>query len=137
MPFKLAQLRPITAPGVRQGGFTLLEVLVAMTITGLAMGGLYSVIAGNKRLAWRSEEALMLSTQIRSVINAAQLHDERGELVLELQNRELVLLDNAELRRPERQTAASTLALRGYSVVGPKGNVVASGTYWVELDLAQ
>ena len=35
----------------RSSGFTLLEVMVAMTITGLALGSLFSVIAGNKRLA--------------------------------------------------------------------------------------
>jgi len=122
-------------PGQR--GFTLLEVLVAMTITGLAMGGLFSVIAGNKRLAWKAEDTLILSTQIRSLINAAQLHDERGDLVLDLSNRDLQLLDNALLEKPERQTQASTLALRGYSVRGPSGEVVASGTYWVELDLPE
>jgi len=118
-------------------GFTLLEVLVAMTITGLALGSLFSVIAGNKKLAWRAEDTLILSTQIRSLINAAQLYDERGEVVLDFSNRELQLLDNEILEKPERQTQASALALRGYSVLNPAGDVVASGTYWVELDLPE
>ncbi|MFT5321665.1 MAG: prepilin-type N-terminal cleavage/methylation domain-containing protein, partial [Pseudohongiellaceae bacterium] len=46
-------------------GFTLLEVLVAMTITGMALGGLFGVIAGNKRLAWSSEESLVETMQAR------------------------------------------------------------------------
>ena len=47
----------------RARGFTLLEVMVALTITGLALGGLFGVIAGSKRLAWRAEQALVHASQ--------------------------------------------------------------------------
>ena len=52
-------------------GFTLLEVLVALTIAGMALGGLFAVIGGNKRLAWRSEDALVRAREVRSLLNAA------------------------------------------------------------------
>ncbi|MEK9648766.1 MAG: type II secretion system protein, partial [Gammaproteobacteria bacterium] len=58
----------------RQGGFTLLEVMVALTITGMALGSLFGIIAGNKRLAWRSEESLVKTMQARSLINFSQLN---------------------------------------------------------------
>ena len=45
--------------GERMRGFTLLEVLVALTIAGMALGGLFAVIGGNKRMTWRSEDALV------------------------------------------------------------------------------
>ncbi|MDR2212833.1 MAG: type II secretion system GspH family protein [Pseudomonadales bacterium] len=117
-------------------GFTLLEVMVALTITGLALGALLSVVAGSKRLAFSAQQALAHSVAVRSLINSAQLRDERGELILDLGNRDLQLVDNAELDIPERQTQASTQALRGYRVV-EDGEVLVSGTYWVELDLPE
>jgi prepilin-type N-terminal cleavage/methylation domain len=117
-------------------GFTLLEVMVAMTITGLALGALLSVIAGNKRLAFSAERALVHSISVRSLINTAQLHDERGDVVVDLANRELQLFDNIELETPQRKTQPTTQSLRGYRVM-ENGEVLVEGTYWVELDLPE
>jgi hypothetical protein len=111
--------------------------MVALTITGLALGGLFGVIAGNKRLAWRSEAALIKSTQVRSLINFSQLNDERGEIFLDFENEELRLVTGIELELPERKTMGSRQALRGYEVFDEFGDVVASGTYWVELELPE
>ncbi len=120
-----------------QRGFTLLEVLVALTISGLALGGLFAVIAGNKRLAWNSEDVLLHATQARSLINLAQLDDTRGELPPALDLPDLELEAGLELDTPERKTQASALALRGFEVRAANGERVASGTYWVELDLSE
>jgi len=40
------------------GGFTLLEVIVALAITGFVLGGLFSLVGGSKQLTWRSQESL-------------------------------------------------------------------------------
>jgi prepilin-type N-terminal cleavage/methylation domain-containing protein len=122
-----------------QLGFTLLEVMVALTVTGLALGALFSVIAGNKRLAWRSEAALIKSTQIRSMINFSQLQDERGDITVDFVNRDLLLRDGIELEmnEPERKTAPSLYALRGYEIEDEDGSTVASGSYWIQLDLPE
>lgn len=117
-------------------GFTLLEVMVAMTITGLALGALLSVVAGSKRLAFSAQQALEHSIAVRSLINLAQLNDERGTVVVDLSNRDLQLFDSQELEPPERKTQATTQDLRGYQVV-EDGEVILEGTYWVELDLPQ
>lgn len=122
---------------VRQHGFTLLEVLVALTITGMALGALFAVIGGNKRLAWRAEQALLDSVQARSLINFAQLNDQRGELTVDLDAPDLQLYDGEPLEDPERKTRASQLALRAYELVDANGATVARGTYWVELDLPE
>jgi prepilin-type N-terminal cleavage/methylation domain-containing protein len=121
----------------RLRGFTLLEVMVALTITGMALGGLFGVIAGNKRLAWRSEEALVRSMQTRGMINFSQLNDERGELMVDFEYDEAGIMTGIELEVPERKTQASTMALRQYEVLDDLGDVVAVGTYWVELELAE
>ncbi len=121
----------------RLRGFTLLEVMVALTITGMALGGLFGVIAGNKRLAWRSEEALVRSMQTRGMINFSQLNDERGELTVDFEYDGAGIMTGIELEAPERKTQASTMALRQYEVLDDLGDVVAVGTYWVELELAE
>lgn len=118
-------------------GFTLLEVMVALTITGMALGGLFGVIAGNKRLAWRAEEALVKTMQMRSLINFSQLNDERGEVFIDFENDDLDILTGIALDPPARKTQASTMALRRYEVLDELGEPVALGTYWVELELPE
>ena len=123
--------------GMKQQGFTLLEVLVALTITGMALGGLFGVIAGNKRLAWSSEEALISATYARSYINFSQLNDERGEVDIQFEDDTLILSIGEPIEAPERKTQASTLTLRQYELLNEYGEVMTEGTYWVELDLPE
>ncbi len=119
-------------------GFTLLEVLVALTIAGMALGGLFAVIGGNKRLAWRAEGALIRATQVRSAINLAQLDDTRGELPPALDLPDLRIEADIEIPKPEdRAWTATQHHLRGYELRDANGEVLASGTYWVELDLPE
>jgi len=120
-----------------QKGFTLLEVLVAMTITGMALGGLFGVIAGNKRLAWSSEESLVETMQTRSLINFSQLNDEMGEVYIDFENENLFIDSGYELEVPERKTQASPHALRQYEVIDEYGELITTGTYWMELELPE
>ena len=121
----------------KAGGFTLLEVMVALTITGLALGGLFSVVAGSKRLAFRAEQALAKSMQVRSLINFTQLNNGRGEIIIDFENTELQLDDDHEIEAPERKTLGTTQALRTYEIRDQDDEVVTSGSYWVILDLPE
>jgi prepilin-type N-terminal cleavage/methylation domain-containing protein len=121
----------------KSSGFTLLEVMVALTITGLALGGLFGVVAGSKRLAFRSERTLLESMQVRSLINFTQLNNERGEIIIDFENTELQLDDDHELEAPERKSMGTTQALRTYEIRDENDEVVASGSYWVILDLPE
>lgn len=118
-------------------GFTLLEVMVALTITGMALGSLFGVIAGNKRLAWRSEASLVKTMQVRSLINYSQLNDERGEVYVDFENEDLRIGTGYVIEPPTRKTQASTLALRQYEVFDDFGELITVGTYWVELELPE
>lgn len=122
----------------RMRGFTLLEVLVALTIAGMALGGLFAVIGGNKRLAWRAEAALVRATEVRSAINQAQLDDLRGELPPAGMAADLRIESELELPEPEERTMQGTVHhLRGYELRDADGEVIAQGSYWVELDLPE
>ena len=115
----------------------MLEVMVALTITGIALGSLFGIIAGNKRLAWHSEESLVKTMQARSLINFSQLKDERGDASVDFQNLDLIINSGYELDIPERKTQASRLALREYEMFDEVGELITTGTYWVELELAE
>jgi prepilin-type N-terminal cleavage/methylation domain-containing protein len=127
----------LISPRNKAAGFTLLEVMVALTITGMALGALFGVIAGNKRLAWRSEEALVKTMQVRSLINYSQLNDELGEVVVDFENDELSIRSGYEIEAPERKTQASIMALREYEVIDEFGELVTTGSYWIELELPE
>ena len=133
----LKSMRKITSPLKNKKGFTLLEVMVALTITGMALGGLFGVIAGNKRLAWSSEASLIETMQARSLINFSQLNDEKGEVYIDFENEDLFIDSGYELEVPERQTRASTMALRQYEVIDAYGELITTGTYWVELEFPE
>ena len=130
--------RPKHRSNIGARGFTLLEVLVALTIAGMALGGLFAVIGGNKRLAWRAEGALVRATEVRSAINQAQLDDTRGELPPAGMAADLHIESGIELIEPEDRNLQGTLHhLRGFEVRDAAGEVIASGSYWVELDLPE
>lgn len=122
----------------RARGFTLLEVLVALTIAGMALGGLFAVIGGNKRLAWRSEEALVRAVNVRALVNQAQLDDTRGELPPAHVVPDFRIESDIPLEEPQDRALQGTVfKLRGYAVLNAAGDAVAAGSYWVELELPE
>ena len=64
----------------QQRGFTLIEVIVALTITGFLLGGLFALVGGSKQLSWRAEDVLVRATQQRTAWNFALLDNEYAEL---------------------------------------------------------
>ena len=116
-------------------GFTLLEVMVALTITAMALGALFSVIGGNKQLAWRAEDALVRSMHVRSLINLAQLGDEDEAVLLSMEHEGLNLVSGQQFEQPERKTESTLDDLRGFRIEAADGETLAQGTYWLRLEV--
>ena len=116
-----------------QQGFTLIEVIVALTITGFLLGGLFSLVGGSKQLSWRSEEALVRAIQQRAAWNFALLDNEYADLeaILDDDYNEVRGLDDIEA--PDRQTQSLQYTLRALELVSEDGDVKAVATRWIRL----
>ena len=120
-----------------QQGFTLLEVIVAMAITGFVLGGVFSLVGGSKQLSWRSEDSLQRATKIRAVTNFALLQNEfRGvELILEDESYDIRSLDILEI--PERKTEPTIYTLQEYEIANEDRGEFITGSRWIRLNLPQ
>ena len=118
------------------GGFTLLEVIVALAITGFVLGGLFSLVGSSKQLTWRSQESLTRATQIRAATNFALLQNEFAELEDILEQGAYRVRGEA-LEAPERKTQPTMHQLQAYEIVDSDRDEVIDGVRWIQLDLPQ
>ncbi len=124
-------------PHNAEAGFTLLEVIVALTITGFVLGGLFSLVGGSKQLSWRSEQSLVQATRVRAATNFALLENEYSDVeeILQDESYQIRVLDLLE--DPERKTQSSVHAFQAYEIINRERNEVIAGSRWIQLDLPQ
>ena len=120
-----------------QAGFTLLEVIVALTITGFVLGGLFSLVGGSKQLSWRSEQSLVQATRVRAATNFALLENEYSDVEEILQDASYRIRALDLLEDPERKTQGSVHAFQAYEIINRERNEVIAGSRWIQLDLPQ
>ncbi|MCG8415910.1 MAG: prepilin-type N-terminal cleavage/methylation domain-containing protein [Pseudomonadales bacterium] len=118
-----------------QSGFTLLEVMVALAITGFVLGSLFSLVGGSKQLTWRSEDSLLRATELRAVTNFALLQNEFNEVEPILESQNYRIIANQELEDPERKTQPTLHALQAFEVLHEDREDSVIGTRWIQRDL--
>lgn len=116
-------------------GFTLLEVIVALAITGFLLGGLFSLLAGSKQLSWRSEASLVRAINARAHINFALLENDLNEVEPAVENDRYFVRGDELLEDPERKTQATAYALENFEVINDARDDIIVGTRWVQLEL--
>ena len=121
----------------KQDGFTLLEVIMALAITGFILGGLFSLLGSSKQLSWRSEENLLRATRVRAATNFALLQTEFRDVEEILKDdgyeiRSLELLDD-----PIRKTEPLLYALQRYQITDDSRDEQFFGSRWIRLNLPQ
>lgn len=128
-----------TPPNFRQQrGFTLLEVMVALTITGMVLGSLFALAGGSKQLAFRSAQSLDIAIEARAAINFALLQDEYREVEQIIEGEERFSIRANEYLEPvPRKTGPSNFKLQSYEVIDEDTDESISGTRWVKLELAE
>lgn len=118
-------------------GFTLLEVIVALTITGFILGGLFALVGGSKQLSWASQASLVRAAQVRAATNFALLENEFHDVEPILENYDYEVRAGDELEEPERKTQASTLTLQEFEIVNSDRDEIITGSRWIQLELAK
>lgn len=119
----------------QQKGFTLLEVIVALAITGFVLGSLFSLVGGSKQLTWRSQDSLIRATELRAVTNFALLQDEFRNVDPILEIDRYSIISGEELEAPERKTQPTVYALQSYEIFNQETEQSVEGTRWIRLDL--
>ncbi|RKZ41129.1 MAG: hypothetical protein DRR16_21470 [Candidatus Parabeggiatoa sp. nov. 3] len=123
---------------IKQTGFTLLEVLVALTIVGIALGSVFGLLAGSKRLAFKAVDDIERTVFLRSAINAAQVLEEPEYPALpERYKNSLTLQTDELLEKPERQTRAMRLGLELYILRDDEKGIEFRTVRLKKLDTAQ
>lgn len=121
----------------QQQGFTLLEVMVALTISAMILGGLFALAAGSKQLALRAQDSLQLSTSNRAVINFALLDNEFRDIEAVLDESRYQIRAVDVLPDVERRTAPMNDLLQAYEVIDNQTGEVINGVRWIRFDLPQ
>lgn len=121
----------------KSSGFTLLEVIVALAITGFLLGGLFSLLAGSKQLSWRSEASLIRAIDARAHINFALLENGFNEVEPVVENDRYFVRPDVILEDPERKTQAMRYALETFEVLRDDREEVITGTRWLQLEVAR
>ena len=88
-----------------QQGFTLLEVMIALMITAMVMGSLFTLSAGSKQLAFRAQQSLQDSTAARAAVNEALLDNEFRDLEPAMSETRYTIEGQDVLDDAERRTA--------------------------------
>lgn len=125
-------------PRATQKGFTLLEVLVALTITGMVLGSLFALAAGSKQLAFRSGQSLNVAIDARAHVQFALLQDEYGVVEEILEGEQRFEIRGSDYLEPVlRKTQPLSFKLQHYDIVDEETDERISGTRWVKLELPE
>lgn len=115
----------------------MLEVIVALAITGFVLGGLFSLVAGSKQLTWRSEDSLLRATKIRAISNFALLQNEYDEVEPILRDQTYTIRPLDLLEIPERKTQPTTNAIQQFQILHEEREEEINGFRWVDLETAR
>ncbi|MDP1757750.1 MAG: type II secretion system protein [Pseudohongiella sp.] len=127
--------RPDNLTGAR--GFTLLEVMIALTITAMVMGGLFTLSAGSKQLAVRAQQSLQGSTAARAAVNQALLDNEFRDFESAIKDDRYTIEGMDILPDAERRTAPMNDLLQRYEIRDSLTGEIIEAVRWTRSDLPQ
>lgn len=120
------KIRTINKANKHQG-FTLLEVMVAITLTAMVLGNLFALQSQSKRLSFKAQSSLAKTINQRSYINAAWISDRDLDTYLNDLSESGYTVDNKKtLKKPEEQTKALNLSLQSFDIINEKKEVILS-----------
>lgn len=123
--------KSVAAIGNRSG-FTLLEVLAALTIVSLILGSLLAQLGGSKRLGGKARQAVSRTIMLRALVQAVEL-DLVADVRKELEAGGDIRLTTETVRTPARKTRPSRAVLALETVT--MGKTTLSQWHWERKEL--
>ncbi len=123
-----------TARTGKQQGFTLLEVLIAITLTALVLGNLFALQSQSKRLSFKAQMNLQKNINQRAYFNAAWLSSRQLDSYMdELSQDSDYSVDNTSaLKKPETQSQPLNFSLESFTIVNQKNEVILTSVRFKE-----
>jgi len=120
----------------KQQGFTLLEVIIAMTIMAMGVGSILSLMVSNKRLAFSASQKIEHALFLRASLNIAQIvkkpkyPEEPEEYV-----KDLDFDAEKALEKPDKQTQEIPLVLEPYTYQDTSRDIALQTLRWQKKNL--
>jgi len=109
-----------------QAGFTLLEVLVAITLTALVMGSLFSLQSQSSKLGFSSMQAIDQTVNRRAALNLAWMNtDMLEELDYKVENQQKLPIPEVL----EGKINSNMLNLESFDLLDANGNIIHSSVH--------
>lgn len=113
---------------VKQSGFTLLEVLISITLTALVLGNLFALQSQSKRLNFKAQTNLQKNINQRAYLNAVWINNLQLDSYMdELSQLTKYSVDNSKaLKKPEAQSKPVNFSLESFDIVNQNNEVILS-----------
>ena len=106
-------------------GFTLLEILVAITLTALVLGNLFVLQSQSKHLSLKAQTQLLHTINQRAYLNAAWSSDHELDSYLDEFAQMGYTLDNKQsLKKIEVQKQSQKIFLQSFDIVNEHREVI-------------
>lgn len=102
----------------RPQGFTLLEVLVSITLTALVLGNLFALQSQSKRLSFKAQKHLSKTINNRAYLNASWISDKALDSYMdELSDLDLSVGNKKRLTKPANKVSPKQYYLESFDIV--------------------
>ncbi|MCK5697004.1 MAG: prepilin-type N-terminal cleavage/methylation domain-containing protein [Gammaproteobacteria bacterium] len=111
----------------RQQGFTLLEVLVSITLTSLVLGNLFALQSQSKRLSFKAQTSMLKTINNRAYLNASWISNRDEDAYLsEISDSQLSISDKNTLKKPVDKIIPEKYSLESFSIVDQNNEIILS-----------
>ncbi|MCU7834265.1 MAG: prepilin-type N-terminal cleavage/methylation domain-containing protein [gamma proteobacterium symbiont of Taylorina sp.] len=108
-------------------GFTLLEVMVSITLTALVLGNLFALQSQSKQLSFKAQTNLARTINQRFYLNAAWISNHELDTYMdELSELEYTVDNKQTLIKPEKQSKALKYSLESFDIINAQKEVILS-----------
>lgn len=118
-----------------QQGFTLLEILIAITLTSLVLGSLFVLQSNSSKLAFKADTKIYDNISLRAALNTALLANNNSNFSDEiLKDNHYQITNVTPLEKPENQSHQLKWQLEKFDIVDDQNNILISSIRFKKLE---